>query len=491
MCCSKCSVLQRKLWVFGIGVFLVLVALILGLTWPAISSSILYSQFMLKVGSLNYENWLETPIPMYAKFYLYNWKNPEEFKYINIKPEFEELGPYVFREIHYRINITWNDDDTVTYWQRRQWFFEESMSGGSLDDVITCVNPISATVASMFKNKSSLEKKFVNYLLNNKGGSLYVTKTAREFLFDGYEDPLLTFVKKLNSPDLNIPYTKFGWFVDRNNSETADGNFTVYTGADDIKKVGMLTEWNSVSHTPYYDGDCGRVNGTSGELWPPQMDDFEPKTFLIPEFCRTVTLQYAKPTEKFGVQGSEYIGTDKIIDNGHKYDENRCYCPSKELSECPPTGVIDIAKCRYDAPAYVSYPHFYLAHPSYAAAVNGMHPNKSIHDFTLSLASNTGIPLDVKARFQVNLLLHKDPKLDIYKDSRDIMMPVFWIAQEVELSEDFASKAKLAVLVEDLGFYIAYGLAGLGGLIIIIGIILELTHSWSRRTHDDQEILHQ
>lgn len=42
---------------------------------------------------------------------------------------------------------------------------------------------------------------------------VYVTKTVRELVFDGYDDKMLDLVEKLNI-SINIPFKKFGWFVD-------------------------------------------------------------------------------------------------------------------------------------------------------------------------------------------------------------------------------------------------------------------------------------
>ena len=44
--------------------------------------------------SFNFNMWVETPIPMYLKFYMFNWTNPHES---GVKPHFQEMGPYVFR----------------------------------------------------------------------------------------------------------------------------------------------------------------------------------------------------------------------------------------------------------------------------------------------------------------------------------------------------------------------------------------------------------
>lgn len=81
---------------------------------------------------------------MYLEVYLFNWTNPEDLdKFPAVKPHFEEMGPYVFHEVHDRVNLQWNDNNTVTFNQRRTWNFEPELSRGSLDDTVTNLNVIS------------------------------------------------------------------------------------------------------------------------------------------------------------------------------------------------------------------------------------------------------------------------------------------------------------------------------------------------------------
>jgi hypothetical protein len=49
--------------------------------------------------SKSYEMWEETPIPMFIEVYFFNWINAAQFQQRpqEVTPEFEELGPYVFR----------------------------------------------------------------------------------------------------------------------------------------------------------------------------------------------------------------------------------------------------------------------------------------------------------------------------------------------------------------------------------------------------------
>jgi len=48
------------------------------------------------------------------------------------------------REIDYKVNQSWNENGTVTFQRRKVWFFDQSLSNGSLTDEITNLNPIVA-----------------------------------------------------------------------------------------------------------------------------------------------------------------------------------------------------------------------------------------------------------------------------------------------------------------------------------------------------------
>lgn len=64
-----------------------------------------------------------------------------------------------------------------------------------------------------------------------------------------------------------------------------------------------------------------------------------------------------------------------------------------------------MSDCRFGAPIFASFPHFYLADPAYANDLIGIKPNQSLHEFSLSLEPTTGIPLDVAAKIQINTMI--------------------------------------------------------------------------------------
>ena len=115
---------RKSYYVLGTGIFFFLSGVILVLLWPIVFNSFWEKVLILNPDSESYKLWIKTPMPLFLEIYLFNWTNSEEFlKNKTIKPDFSEVGPFVFQEIHEKLNISWNDDNTVTYNQKRTWYF--------------------------------------------------------------------------------------------------------------------------------------------------------------------------------------------------------------------------------------------------------------------------------------------------------------------------------------------------------------------------------
>lgn len=94
---------------------------------------------------MNYNNWIETPIPMYMEITMFNWTNSDQVHNHSVKPHMTQMGPYVFVEKHRRVDLNWYDDNsTVSFNQIRTWHFSPERSNGSLDDKVTNLNVLTA-----------------------------------------------------------------------------------------------------------------------------------------------------------------------------------------------------------------------------------------------------------------------------------------------------------------------------------------------------------
>ncbi|XP_011866286.1 PREDICTED: protein croquemort-like isoform X2 [Vollenhovia emeryi] len=461
------------------GVIMVL-GIITGSLWATTIFDLIFVKlFTLTETSLSYDFWVVTPIPMYFKFYMFNWSNPHE-SYEGAKPHFQEMGPYVFREIDYKVNITWNDNGTVTFLRKKVWFFEESLSNGSLTDEITNLNPIVATIASTMKHQPVFLRKLINNVMESLGEKLIFTQTVKTLLFDGYHDTLLEIARKMNAT--KIPYSKFAWFYARNDSDTYDGWFSMLTGATDLHKMGILQEWNYSNRTNNYEGSCGNIRGGLGDLWPP-LEDNKTVSIFIPDICTTLDFAFENTMQYQGITGNRYVGTKDMLDNGESVPSRQCYCPN---GNCGPSGALNISSCKFNAPAYVSMPHFYLADPSYAENITGMYPDKEKHELSIVLEPTTGIPLTVKAQLQLNILLQPVANMSMFKNVRETYVPMLWFAQEVDLTASYASQVKLLLILPSLGTVTFFGIAGIGILIVFIGLFVYIRQRWQG---EDNQVL--
>lgn len=211
-------------------------------------------QIALKPGSKSYGYWSSPPQPLYLDIYLFNWTNPKDFTNKTVKPNFEEIGPFRFQEIPRKVNVTFHDgNSTVSYRKQSRYFFVPEQSKGNLNDSITSINVIALVSIFAWDDASqpthdeqpinaSCESKWLNLqihfpyqlfqsaanrakgwgFLKMKSVSLgftfysqkvHVTKNASEWLFDGYEDPMINLAKDYTFLDAgDIPFDKFGWF---------------------------------------------------------------------------------------------------------------------------------------------------------------------------------------------------------------------------------------------------------------------------------------
>lgn len=436
---------------------------------------VLEKELTLTESSKSYAAWKHTTIPLYLDFYMFNWTNPEEsLNNPKVKPILVEMGPYVFREEHEKLNLTWNANGTVSYWQRHTWHFEPHLSAGSLDDEITNVNVVAVTIATMAEKLdmkfADVIKQVINFFLKKTEKKLYIKKTVRELLFDGYEDGVLDLLKELEGL-VKIPIqSRFGWFYSRNTSETYDGLVNIHSGVDDMTQLGMMGGWNYVNETKFFSGPCGKVTGSAGDLFPPAIAKEESFSIYATDLCSGIEVKNTHTDAVIkGLPGTVFAAGSSVFDNGTHYPENSCYCPNNKCTE--PSGVRDLSLCKKGAPAFISFPHFYAGDPVYSEAIQGLRPNKSLHEFSMTIEKDTGIPLQVDARLQINILLKKIKGLDITAGLSHLVMPALWFHQHVTLPQDMADQLRPLCSIPMYAFSLALFLGLFGVLGLAVGVV--------------------
>lgn len=147
---TKCEIISS---IFGFIMFIsgILVATLL----PPHAEHLLKTQFKMSApggdgNSHLRDMWMVVPIPLNLDFYIFNWTNPEEFLIPGKKPHVTQLGPYRFREKFEKTDVIWNrKNSTVTYKNRKTYWFDPEGSNGTLEDKVTALNAV-AVVSSSF-----------------------------------------------------------------------------------------------------------------------------------------------------------------------------------------------------------------------------------------------------------------------------------------------------------------------------------------------------
>lgn len=237
----------------------------------------------------------------------------------------------------------------------------------------------------------------------------------------------------------------------------------MHTGAKDISQIGNVMNWNYKPTTDFYPYDCNIVRGSGGEFYAPNQNKNTPLTIFNGELCRPLDLFFTNELNINGLNVYKYSANERSIDNGTNYPEYKCYFYGDSL----PSGVMNVSACRFGAPAFVSFPHYYAADPYYLSHVDGIKPSKDLHEFYIALEPNTGIPIEVAARLQVNVLVRPSPNIALYQDAPYMFFPIIWFEQKVRIPDEMIDEIKIAVTVPIIG-YISIGIIITTGIIILV-----------------------
>ncbi|XP_044131588.1 scavenger receptor class B member 1 isoform X1 [Bufo gargarizans] len=410
-----------------------------------------------------YEMWRDLPVPFFMSIYVFEVMNPKEIT-LGEKPRVEERGPYVYRERKQKTNITFNENGTVSFVEIRSFQFDREKSAGSEDDYVLVPNLIVMISSLMTKDMSYAVRFMLNaaFLVYNQ--EPFMNRTVKEVLW-GYSDPFLDFVNTI-VPNA-LPFKgKFGLFADFNNSNT--GVFTVNTGVEDISKVQMLDTWNGLREVAYWHSEqANMLNGTAGQMWPPFRTPSQPLEFYSPDACRSMKLVYEKEESFRGIPTYRYTAPNYLFANGSDYPPNKGFCP------CVASGVMNVSSCRFNAPLFLSFPHFYNADPGFVEAVDGLHPSEKLHSLFLDLHPLTGIPMNCSIKMQLSLLTMGVSGITQIGNIKPVIFPILWFSESGYLDGPvYHTYYNTLIVLPAVLDYLQYIFIALGLFFILVSAVL-------------------
>jgi len=288
---------------------------------------------------------------------------------------------------------------------------------------------------------------------------LFITASVKEILFDGFNDPLLDdleglekalpFIKKFIPPGIT---DKFAFFYQRNGTDFTDGVWNMFTGESDVEKMGQVYSWNFSTQGVFPD-QCGHVHGSAGEFYTPHLEKTHIDLFSN-DLCRSVRLPFKREVDIEGINSYEFVADKSFFANGTENPLNSCYEP---VGEQLMSGVYNTSLCRYGAPVFISQPHFLNADPFYLSLVqSGMSPDAALHSTSFKVEPLSGIPTEVVARFQMNVLLAPVSGITMFKDVPTVYFPVMWFENKAGVPKDLVFQlsllSKLPTILQGMGW---------------------------------------
>lgn len=516
---------------FFLGTGFLIIGFIAYYALPPVISKFIDLQIALTPGSKSYPLWKDLPVPIYQKFYFFNVTNAQDIEQFGAKPRLEEIGPFTYRSDWTKREIVTDEKlKTIKFKHYKQWHFEPDMSIADQNLHLVTLNAPLAITLTLIQSASSAVRILVTFSLDGLSDGFFTERSVKQLLFDGYPDLLTTFGPLLNAEMLSQG-GQFGYMNARNDS--LDGEYEINSGSGDISKLNTIRRFNGRTSLPFWHhhSHCNSLDGaTTGEMFPPIRDNHTSLKLFQPDLCRVWRLNYDSQLDgPSGLKLNRYVASRDVFRNSTDLSENSCFFkaprsqashdhspmatnripdPSRQSAGTSrparparphesnrvsagnannarhqnrvrhewPNGVFTLAPCKFNAPIFVSMPHFLDADPHFRAHVDGLEPRRDRHEFYVDVEPRTGSPIDLAARVQLNVAISKPPGLIRFRHIPEIMFPVFWQELSVNLtSKPVIEQLELAAKgAQEANIMIAYSFFILGSAVLITTILFHV-----------------
>ncbi|CAO1331993.1 unnamed protein product [Diamesa tonsa] len=394
-------------------------------------------------GTLSFHYWQRPGVIRLTKVYIFNVTNPEGFL-IGEKPKLVEVGPFVYREDMEKVNIRFHDNYTVSYQHKKILQFVPELSVDKNQRITTPNIPL-LTLSTQSKTLGYFLAKTISLVLTAAKYKPFISLTADELVF-GYDDALVSLAHKFY-PRNKRPMSKMGLLNGRNGTLTEISTINTGLGENGMHKFGYLDRLNGLTQLPYWkDKPCDNISASEGSFFPPREITKADTVYVYDkDLCRIIPLKYSKPVVKdgecilfilnnndlitnsiSGINADLYLLPEDVYGSGNP--DNKCYNDNDYVAQ---QGLQNISPCQYGAPVYISNPHFYQSDPKLLAEVEGLKPDRDLHETYFKIQPKLGVPVEGKVRVQLNLRVEHTPAVQSVANFRDFVFPIMWLEEGI------------------------------------------------------------
>ncbi|XP_071440719.1 scavenger receptor class B member 1-like isoform X2 [Hetaerina americana] len=467
------SAYVRKWWfVVFVSLLFIVFGAVIFVFFSGWVKAFIQSEIVLRNGSHTFDWWRRPPVTPMMSIYVYNVTNADEFLNDGAKPKLQEVGPFVYREKWEKVNLRPHKNGTITFQQRKMYYFDAAASAGSEDDLVIVPNIPMLSATSQSKHAARFLRLAMASIMDILKIKPFVEVSIGQLLW-GYEDPLLKLAKDVVPKEQKLPYEEFGLLYGKNG--TSKDVVTIFTGRDDVTRYGLINRYNGNSQMKHWNTDeCNSLEASDGSLFPPGLTKNSTVYVYEKDLCRRLPLVFQEEIDNAGcrgIKGYRFTPPINVFADIDSNPDNICFCPSGP--PCAPNGLFNVSLCQYDSPIMISFPHFYLADPSFREAVEGISPpEKEKHQLYIDIQPEMGAALSARARVQINLAVSQVVDIKQVATFPDIIFPIMWFEEGIDsLPNEVLDLLYLATEVPPLvRVVLSYGLFALGVLLLLISL---------------------
>lgn len=425
-------------------------------------------------------------IVLYRVVYVFHVANEWEVM-LGAKPRLEERGPYMYRERRFRTEWAFESRERIRFRTRYQYNFlpEQSCAGCTEQDVATVPNipmiGLAAAVEDAVGPKSFWGRLAGSALTASEG--LYANLTVRQIV-EGYDDRVLLELAKL-APSVIGNNTGFPG-VGANMSTDADipaGVNVAATGyPDPFKDIASLKVWRgNATLTVWAPGNPANVVGgsASGTQYRRGLTCKDRVSAWVNSLYMAVNLVCVGEVTAEGItmldfrlDNSTFLNSSVVPEHAGQYMFG-------------PSGVDNLTSANAGTPIFMSKPHFLDTDPRYLEAVEGISPNRTLHDTIVGVEPNTGSVMLAAQRIQLNVKVA--PMIAYGQLIAPVIHPVAWVSEQTVINAHLAKKFRNGVyLLLFIIKYVRWMLVALGAIMLVIMALMARYLGWFARSDPRQ-----
>ncbi|XP_071846799.1 platelet glycoprotein 4-like [Apostichopus japonicus] len=453
-----------------ISILSVVIGIVILVVAPPLIHDITESSIILSNRGIGYGFWKDPPFPIYMQIWVWNLTNPDEVMK-GSKPKIFQIGPYTYREYRPKTNITFDsENNTVSYISPQTYIFQPDMSVGDPElDNFTSINVPYITAVNQANFWGFFDRVGLQVIAKMTDSTVFKSYSVHDFIW-GYTDPLL--VELLKIKPKAVPTTFFGIFADRNGSH--DGVYVVDTGKRNSSFTNIIQTFRGVRLLPYWSTDeCNMINGTDGTYNPPFLDKNLPGYVFSSDICRSIKSEFEKESELQGITANRFVGPPSDFESPEVNPDNEGFC-TPDNNHCLYGGLLNVSNCQKNAPVVMSLPHFLYTDPKVLDMIaEGLSPDKEEHETFFDIEPQTGAPLRINKRLQINVHVKPYGTFLDWKKLPEIFLPTMWLNESSCIGDEHGSEfrwlTKYPRLISNI---VAWGLIAIGLLAIVIGFVV-------------------